>query len=99
MQKVYDRVSRKKLFEVRRGYGVQGILVDMIERIYDVRALGVQVAQCRQGFKYLMVNKDGGIEEKGQAGFLYADDVCLMASNEQDMQLLIVLVDVLKSIA
>ena len=33
-----------------------------------------------------MVNKDGVIEEKGQAGFLYADDVCLMASNEQDMQ-------------
>ena len=33
-----------------------------------------------------MVNKDGGIEEKSQTGFLYADDVCLMASNEQDMQ-------------
>ena len=45
-----------------------------------------KVAQCRQGFKYLMVNKDGGIEENGQTGFLYADDVCLMASNEQDMQ-------------
>ena len=33
-----------------------------------------------------MVIKDGGIEEKSQAGFLYADDVCLMASNEQDTQ-------------
>ena len=88
----------KKLFEVMRGYGVQGILVDVIEKIYDrrmvkfelesimtgwckcdfgvrhgcpmspllfniyVRELGVNVAQCRQGFKYLMVNKDGGIQ-------------------------------------
>ena len=38
--------------------------------------------------KYLVVNKDGVIEKKGQAGFLYADDVCLMASNEQDMQMI-----------
>ena len=37
-----------------------------------VRTLGVKVAQCRQDFKYLMVNKDGGIKEKGQVGFLYA---------------------------
>ena len=122
MEKAYDRVNRKKLFEVMGGYGVQGILVDVIERIYDgsmvkfelesimtgwcksdsrvrqgcplsrllfniyVRKLCVKVAQCKQGFKYLMVNQDGGIEEKGQAGFLYTDDVCLMASNEQDMQ-------------
>ena len=76
----------KKLFEVMRGYGVQGILVDVIEKIYDrrmvkfelesimtgwckcdsgvrygcpmspllfniyARELGVNVAQCRQGF-------------------------------------------------
>ena len=46
------------------------------------RELGMKVAHCKQGFKYLMVNKDGVIEEKSQAGFLYADDVCLMASNE-----------------
>ena len=60
-------------------------LSPLLFNIY-VREVGVKVAQCRQGFKYLMVNKDGGIEEKGQAGFLYADDACLMASNEQDMQ-------------
>ena len=35
MEKEYDRVNRKKLFEVMRGYGVQGILVDMIERINE----------------------------------------------------------------
>ena len=35
MEKAYDRVNRKKLFEVMRGYGVQYILVDVIERIYS----------------------------------------------------------------
>ena len=35
MEKAYDRVNRKKLFEVMRGYGVQGILVDVIDKIYD----------------------------------------------------------------
>ena len=35
MEKAYDRVNRKKLFEVMRGYGVQEILVDVIERIYS----------------------------------------------------------------
>ena len=34
-EKAYDRVNRKKLFEVMRGYGVQEKLVDIIERIYD----------------------------------------------------------------
>ena len=122
MEKAYDRVNRKKLFEVMRGYGVQGILVDVIERIFSgsmvkfelesimtawcksdsgvrqgcplspllfniyVRELGMKLAQCKQGFKYLMVNRDGVIEEKSQAGFLYADDVCIMASNEQLLQ-------------
>ena len=122
MEKAHDRVNRKKLFEVMRGYGVQGILVDVIERICDgsmvkfelesivnawcksdsgmrqgcplspllfniyVRELGMQLAQCKQCFKYLMVNKDEVIEEKSQAGFLYADDVCLMASNVQQLQ-------------
>ena len=35
MEKAYDRVNREKLFEVMRGYGVQEILVDVIERIYS----------------------------------------------------------------
>ena len=33
MEKAYDRVNRKKLFEVMRGYGMQEKLVDVIERI------------------------------------------------------------------
>ena len=35
MEKAYDRVIRKKLFEVMRRYGVQEIMVDVIERIYN----------------------------------------------------------------
>ena len=35
MEKSYDRVNRKKLFEVVRGYGVYENLVEMIEIIYD----------------------------------------------------------------
>ena len=36
MDKAYDRVNRKKLFEVMRCYGVQHEnLVRLIERIYD----------------------------------------------------------------
>ena len=42
------------------------------------------------------MNKDGGIEEKSQAGFLYADDVCLMASNEMTCKHFLI---VLKSMA
>ena len=124
MEKAYDRVNRKKLFEVMRGYGVQEKLVDVIERIYDggmvkfemegirtgwcksdsgvrqgcplspllfniyVRELGMKVAQCKHGFKYLIVDRDGMTVEKSQAGFLYADDVCVIASNEQDLQMI-----------
>ena len=46
----------------------------------------MEVAQCKHGFKYLMVDRDGLIVDKSQAVFLYADDVCLIASNEQDLQ-------------
>ena len=35
MEKAYDRVNRKKLFEVIRGYGISEYLVRIIERIYE----------------------------------------------------------------
>ena len=35
MEKAYVRVDRRKLFEVMPGYGVQLLLVDVIERIYN----------------------------------------------------------------
>ena len=65
---------------VRQGCPLSPLLFN----IY-VRELGMKISQCKHGFKYLMVNKDGLIEEKSQAGFLYADDVYLMAINEQHL--------------
>ena len=52
----------------------------------------MNVAECKHGFIYLMVDRDGLIVEKSQAGFLHADDVCLIASNEQDMQRIFLIV-------
>ena len=46
----------------------------------------MKVAQCKHGFKYLMMDRDGLMVEKSPAVFLYADDVCLIASNEQNLQ-------------
>ena len=57
-----------------------------------VRDFGMKVAACKQGFKYLVVNKEEVIEEKSQDEFLYADGVCLMASNEQDLQTILMTV-------
>ena len=48
----------------------------------------MKISACKQGFKYMVVNKDGVIEKKSQDRFLYADDVCLMAINEQDLQMI-----------
>ena len=35
MEKTYDRVNRKKLFEVMRRYGGQAFSIDVIGRIYE----------------------------------------------------------------
>ena len=35
---------------------------------------------------YAVVGKDGVLEWNNQAGFLYTDDVCLMARSEKDMK-------------
>ena len=70
---------------VRQGYSLPPLLFN----IY-VREFGMKVAQCKQGFKYLMVNKNGVIEEKSQTRFLYVDDVCLIESSiEQYLQTII----------
>ena len=62
-------------------------LFPLLFNIY-VRELGMKLSACKQGIKYMVANKDGVIEKKSQAGFLYADDLCLIASNEQDMQII-----------
>ena len=63
-------------------------LSPLLFNIY-MRELGIKVSACKQGCKYLVVKKDGVIEKKSQAGFLYADVVCLMESNEQDLQMIL----------
>ena len=50
-----------------------------------VRELGKVISNCVHGVIYAVLGKDGVMEWKGQAGLLYADDVCLMASREEDM--------------
>ena len=66
---------------VRQGFPLSPLLFN----IY-VRELGMNVAQFKHGFEYLMVDRDRLIVEKNQDGFLYADGVCLIASNEQVLQ-------------
>ena len=43
------------------------------------RELGEVITNCVHGFKYAVMGKDGVLEWKRHAGFLYVDDVCLMA--------------------
>ena len=46
------------------------------------------IINCVHGVKYAVVEKDGVMEWKSQAGLLYADSVCLMASIEEDMKVI-----------
>ena len=50
MEKAYDRVDRKKLFEVMRGYRVQEILVDVIERIYNWSMIKFEMESIMTGW-------------------------------------------------
>ena len=53
-----------------------------------VRELGKVISNCVHEVKYAGVGKDGVMKWKSQAGFLYADDVCLMASSKEDMKVI-----------
>ena len=46
------------------------------------------ISNCVYGVKYAVVGKDGVMEWKSQAGLIYADDVCLMANSEEDMNVI-----------
>ena len=50
MEKVYDKVDRRKLFEVMRGYRVQQILVDVIERIYNGSMIKFEMKSIMTGW-------------------------------------------------
>ena len=60
-------------------------LSPLLFNIY-VRELGKVISNCVHGVKYAMVGNDSVMEWKSRARFLYADDVCLMASSEEDMR-------------
>ena len=46
------------------------------------------ISNCVYGVRYAVEGKDGPMECKNQPGLLYADDVCLMASSEEDMKVI-----------
>ena len=46
------------------------------------REFGKVISNCVHRVTYAVVGKDGVMEWKSQAGLLYADHVCLMASSE-----------------
>ena len=50
MEKAYDRVNRKKLFEVMRCYGVHEKLVRLIERSYDGSMVKFELEKVTTGY-------------------------------------------------
>ena len=50
MDKAYDRVNRKKLFEVMRCYGVYEKLVRLMERIYDGSMVKFELKKVTTGW-------------------------------------------------
>ena len=49
IEKAYDRVNRKKSFEVMRCYGVHEKLVRLIERIYDGSLVKFELEEVTTG--------------------------------------------------
>ena len=52
-------MNRKKLFEVMRGNGVQGILEDVIERIYDGSMVKCEMGSIITG----LCKSDSGVSQ------------------------------------
>ena len=59
MEKAYDRVNRKKLFEVMRCYGVHEKLVSLIERIYDGMMVKFELEKVTTGW----CKSDSGVRQ------------------------------------
>ena len=87
MMEVWQSLSWRVLWldgvRVMQGCPMSPLLINIC-----VRELGKNVARCKHGFKYVMVDREGLMVEKSQAGFLYAYDACLIASNEHDLQMI-----------
>ena len=61
MGHAYDRVDIRKLFEVMRGYGVHGILVDVIKRIYNGSMIKFEMGIVMNGW----CKSDSGVRQAG----------------------------------
>ena len=59
MEKPYDRVNRKKLFEVMRCYGVYEKLVRLLERIYDGSMVKFELEKVTTGW----CKSDSGVRQ------------------------------------
>ena len=67
-------------FCVKHGCSLSPLLLN----IY-VRGLGEVISNCVYDIKYVVMGKDYSQEWKSHTGSPYADDVCVMASSEEDM--------------
>ena len=59
MKKAYDRVNRKKLFEVMRCYGVHEKVVRLIERIYNGSMVKFELEKVTTGW----CKSDSGVRQ------------------------------------
>ena len=59
MKKAYDRVNRKKLFEVMRCYGVHEKFVRLTERIYDGSMVKFELNKVTTGW----CKSDSGVRQ------------------------------------
>ena len=59
MEKAYDRLNRKKLFEAMRCYGVHEMLVRLIEIIYDGSMVKFELEKVTSGW----YKRDPGVRQ------------------------------------
>ncbi|KAK7925336.1 hypothetical protein WMY93_007646 [Mugilogobius chulae] len=85
LEKAFDRVPRGVLWGVLREYGVRGPLLRAVRSLYDrsrscVRIAGSKISRRSQGPEGVQFG------DHRISSLLFADDVVLMASSNQDLQ-------------
>ena len=70
--------SNSELFQ---GYPLSPLLFN----IY-FREIARVIEQSEHGFEYSEVKEDGSVDVRARSGFMYADDICLIASSEEKSQ-------------